>query len=96
MCENNSTCVNTFGSFMCVCVDGWQGEYCDEDIDECKDELSKCHPDFGLCANTLGSYRCECFQKNMDQYCYPRNNYFFSLLSQNYELRLLTFSTSCS
>ncbi|KFD52040.1 hypothetical protein M513_07022, partial [Trichuris suis] len=73
MCKNNSTCVNTFGSFMCVCEDGWQGEFCDEDIDECKDELSKCHPDFGLCANTLGSYRCECFQKNMDQYCNPRN-----------------------
>jgi len=60
MCKNGK-CVNTKGSFKCICDIGFdvdaRGKAC-EDIDECKIAKGICGP--GRCINTPGSFRCEC------------------------------------
>ncbi|CAG5120714.1 unnamed protein product, partial [Candidula unifasciata] len=56
-CQNNSTCINSFGSFTCACVEGWTGLRCEEDINEC--ELGHCS-NLGTCSNTPGGFQCEC------------------------------------
>ncbi|XP_054929326.1 uncharacterized protein [Dermacentor andersoni] len=53
-------CVNTDGSFRCVCTDGYKldkdGKSC-KDIDECQTPQNPCE---GQCLNTEGSFRCVC------------------------------------
>ncbi|XP_050679493.1 fibrillin-1-like isoform X1 [Leptidea sinapis] len=51
-------CVNTIGSFRCVCSPGYKsmGGTC-ADIDECASVRSPCEQ---LCTNTEGSYECLC------------------------------------
>ena len=34
-CQNGGTCTNTEGSFACTCADGFTGQNCENDIDEC-------------------------------------------------------------
>lgn len=29
LCQNNGTCSNTEGSYVCSCVEGWQGHNCE-------------------------------------------------------------------
>lgn len=45
--------------YRCVCRDGYKGDQCNEDIDECKDESHNCgHP--SNCENVPGSFHCVC------------------------------------
>lgn len=30
LCQNNGTCSNTDGSYVCSCVEGWQGHNCEK------------------------------------------------------------------
>ena len=68
-CPMLSTCVNSIGSFQCLCQGGYtltsQSEtgllFC-LDIDECLDEgLVDCHSNAG-CFNQLGGYTCLCLE----------------------------------
>ncbi|XP_029014720.1 adhesion G protein-coupled receptor E2 [Betta splendens] len=68
-CKANSHCINTVGSFYCLCADGYRtskGETnftadtsteC-KDINECKEE-NICGKN-AACNNTIGSYNCTC------------------------------------
>lgn len=31
-CQNNGTCYNTNGSYVCQCTDGWHGHDCEQGI----------------------------------------------------------------
>lgn len=70
-CSQNSTCMNTDGSFMCVCNDGYKddGNGACVDIDECAEGSNNCDAK-ALCINTDGSFTCACppelFDKNGD------------------------------
>ncbi|KAI8778064.1 signal peptide, CUB and EGF domain-containing protein 2, partial [Biomphalaria glabrata] len=59
-CKNASNCINTIGSFMCLCPKGFinatSGKAC-EDIDECLTNPCKATE---ACLNTNGSYSCAC------------------------------------
>eukprot|EP00105_Crassostrea_gigas_P016588 XP_011434026.1 PREDICTED: fibrillin-2-like isoform X1 [Crassostrea gigas] len=43
----------------CVCLSGWAGSRCDQDVDECTDNPAICGSD-KICHNLQGSYRCDC------------------------------------
>ncbi|XP_015771709.1 PREDICTED: neurogenic locus Notch protein-like isoform X4 [Acropora digitifera] len=60
-CIKNATCRPSFqlddDSYTCACPAGFAGAACNEDIDECKDELHNCSSDES-CANQIGSFIC--------------------------------------
>ncbi|PFX28257.1 Neurogenic locus notch-like protein 3 [Stylophora pistillata] len=62
-CMNNATCQTGFTDrgYRCVCIGGFQGEDCDEDVDECNTGENSCSED-AECINTRGSYNCTCKQ----------------------------------
>uniref|UniRef100_A0A5S6QL93 EGF-like domain-containing protein n=1 Tax=Trichuris muris TaxID=70415 RepID=A0A5S6QL93_TRIMR len=68
-CTENSTCINTHGSYMCLCDDGWIGHYCEIDVDECEESSSKCNERFSFCINTPGSYHCNCIEGYTGEFC---------------------------
>ena len=56
-CHNGGTCFNTIGSHTCVCVNGWTGDDCSENIDDCA--IAVCF--FGAtCHDRVASFFCEC------------------------------------
>uniref|UniRef100_A0A3Q3W5C5 Latent-transforming growth factor beta-binding protein 1 n=1 Tax=Mola mola TaxID=94237 RepID=A0A3Q3W5C5_MOLML len=71
LCSPHGTCVNTDGSYQCVCDSGFTANVdttsCD-DIDECGLNDTRCGP-HGFCENRLGSFRCLCdqgYQESLD------------------------------
>ncbi|XP_053372780.1 uncharacterized protein LOC123559692 [Mercenaria mercenaria] len=50
-----SSCDSVTG---CVCKDGWTGDKCDSDKDECQTNVCKAANE--QCVNTPGSYECQC------------------------------------
>ncbi|HIA00366.1 MAG TPA: hypothetical protein EYN66_00355 [Myxococcales bacterium] len=63
-CDNACTAANGTascknGSCVASCDEGWEGEHCDNDIDECAADESPCDVKAD-CANTDGGYTCSC------------------------------------
>ena len=60
ICGESSECINSDGSYECLCQSGFQmsTENICKDIDECK-QANKCS-EFANCLNKQGSYACEC------------------------------------
>ena len=55
-CKNGGTCLNTPGSYSCVCAPGFTGNTCSNDINECAS-----HPCFeGECRDEVNHFKCEC------------------------------------
>ncbi|PVD36015.1 hypothetical protein C0Q70_02985 [Pomacea canaliculata] len=48
----------------CVCRQGWEGDKCDKDVDECQSRMSpaNCTGQNVECVNTNGGYTCRCRQ----------------------------------
>ena len=44
---------------ICTCQDGWTGETCAEDINECLENSTICQEN-SQCININGSFVCEC------------------------------------
>ncbi|XP_072885074.1 vitamin K-dependent protein S [Hemitrygon akajei] len=55
--EGSVSCVDGKATFKCICKKGWEGEWCERDIDECQLEERVCSHS---CFNLPGSYRCFC------------------------------------
>ncbi|XP_073249943.1 uncharacterized protein [Porites lutea] len=60
-CENNATCQTGFTDkgFRCLCTAGFEGNYCEIDVDECASGTHKCGANT-ICTNNKGSYNCTC------------------------------------
>lgn len=56
-CRNGGTCQNSAGSFHCVCVSGWGGTGCEENLDDCA--AATCAPG-STCIDRVGSFSCLC------------------------------------
>ncbi|XP_046542313.1 delta-like protein 1 [Haliotis rubra] len=44
-----------------MCSQGWKGDNCDQDINECTETADLCQHD-GSCTNTHGSFQCQCVE----------------------------------
>ncbi|KAK9402243.1 vitamin K-dependent protein S [Crotalus adamanteus] len=53
-------CRDGQATFTCTCKPGWQGDKCEEDINECDDPINKNGGCDQICVNFRGSYRCYC------------------------------------
>ncbi|XP_052772761.1 uncharacterized protein LOC128211759 isoform X2 [Mya arenaria] len=56
--EHSTGCDSINGS--CFCMQGWQGETCSEDVDECRDPSLCDSKANNHCVNLIGSYECLC------------------------------------
>lgn len=56
-CQNGGTCSNLPGSYVCVCVNGWSGPDCSENIDDCA--TAACSPG-STCIDRVASFICLC------------------------------------
>ncbi|KAG8454124.1 hypothetical protein GDO86_000677 [Hymenochirus boettgeri] len=66
VCPRLRKCVNTFGSYICKCHEGYDlihaaGKYQCFDIDECYTGEYQCS-NVARCYNTPGSYKCKCME----------------------------------
>ncbi|KAJ1116813.1 hypothetical protein NDU88_005018 [Pleurodeles waltl] len=53
-------CIDGKAAYTCVCKPGWQGDTCEEDINECWDPQNENGGCSQICRNFLGSFRCLC------------------------------------
>ncbi|XP_078377374.1 uncharacterized protein LOC144660588 isoform X5 [Oculina patagonica] len=56
-CLNGATCTNQGDSFECECAEGFEGDTCGQDVDECAHNNGECQD---ICVNTIGGYYCAC------------------------------------
>uniref|UniRef100_A0A673C0G3 Neurogenic locus notch homolog protein 2-like n=1 Tax=Sphaeramia orbicularis TaxID=375764 RepID=A0A673C0G3_9TELE len=56
-CHNGGTCFNTIGGHTCVCVNGWTGDDCSENIDDCA--IAVCF-NGATCHDRVASFFCQC------------------------------------
>ncbi|XP_051882386.1 vitamin K-dependent protein S isoform X2 [Pristis pectinata] len=77
--EGSIRCVDGKAAYNCVCKEGWQGERCEKDIDECQFEERVCSHS---CRNFPGSYRCFCqdgfYMSSDKKTCVDRNECFWN------------------
>ena len=56
-CQNNGTCTDLVGGFLCQCASGWTGSTCAQNIDECSPNPCL---NGGTCMDAINSFTCEC------------------------------------
>lgn len=59
MCGQNQECEQRGKGLGCICLRGWHGSNCTDDIDEC---VSNPCNNSEICVNTPGSYYCKSIQ----------------------------------
>ncbi|KAB5567583.1 hypothetical protein PHYPO_G00234400 [Pangasianodon hypophthalmus] len=64
-CLNNGSCQDLFNHYSCDCAPGWQGENCQDDVNECIS--GPCV--HGTCRNLPGEYLCQCAQGYRGRNC---------------------------
>jgi hypothetical protein len=57
LCQHNSTCVNTPGSYKCLCPPDYTGPYCETYLNPCKNVHCR---NGGVCVDVGGHAQCNC------------------------------------
>ncbi|XP_062601119.1 latent-transforming growth factor beta-binding protein 1-like, partial [Saccostrea cucullata] len=66
-CVPNNTDVCNHVNGSCQCKNGWIGQHCSEDVNECEQQLPICNETLNqFCFNTEGSAVCECRYGGLD------------------------------
>uniref|UniRef100_A0A1I7VWP0 Cadherin n=1 Tax=Loa loa TaxID=7209 RepID=A0A1I7VWP0_LOALO len=68
-CRNGGTCQARTGT--CLCINGYTGKFCENDIDECEDK-NICGN--GKCLNVFGSFVCACDDNAAKSPIYCKNS----------------------
>ncbi|XP_009302182.2 uncharacterized protein si:ch73-281k2.5 [Danio rerio] len=58
-CQNGATCMDGVNTYTCQCPPKWTGQFCTDDVDECRLQPNACQ-NGGKCSNTRNGYNCEC------------------------------------
>lgn len=75
-CRNGGSCYDRFNGFHCNCPNGWTGETCADDVNECAEYVGTdlgCQ-NGGTCMNIPGSYRCRCTADWHGLHCNSRHD----------------------
>ncbi|KAM4607826.1 protein crumbs homolog 2-like [Polymixia lowei] len=64
-CLNQGVCEDQFNDFNCSCSPGWEGDFCQTEINECSS--GPCV--HGICVDLLADYQCECQPGYMGKDC---------------------------
>lgn len=65
-CENGGTCITIEENFICNCLAGYEGSYCELNIDDC----AKFHCDNGgVCVDGINNATCSCPSKFTGLHC---------------------------
>uniref|UniRef100_A0A914P2F5 EGF-like domain-containing protein n=1 Tax=Panagrolaimus davidi TaxID=227884 RepID=A0A914P2F5_9BILA len=59
-CTNGGSCIDGINEFHCVCPNGFTGNDCRQNIDECSIFGSNLCQNGGTCIDTYGTYQCAC------------------------------------
>ncbi|XP_062922481.1 venom prothrombin activator oscutarin-C catalytic subunit-like [Mobula hypostoma] len=57
-CQNNGTCQNTATGVQCKCLGGFNGTFCETDINEC--DLTPACPPGTTCVDGINNFTCIC------------------------------------
>mgnify|MGYP001794441179 FL=1 len=57
LCQNGGTCIDQIDSYICLCVDGYEGPTCDMNTDDCSGNPCL---NGGTCQNEINGYQCSC------------------------------------
>ncbi|CAF2665722.1 unnamed protein product [Rotaria sp. Silwood2] len=73
ICENfichYGKCIQDFDRGKCLCNYGWEGDYCNKNIDECQ-QGNNCSKEHSICQDHIdGYYTCKCHQGFTGKYC---------------------------
>ena len=58
--QHTAKCINQWQKKTCQCKQGWNGDLCKEDVDECSNREVAQTCGEKTCINTEGSFRCGC------------------------------------
>ena len=64
-CRNNGKCIDLVADFLCVCPIGFDGRYCENNIDDCTNQ-SCIH---GSCVDRVDGFECQCGLGFAGRYC---------------------------
>ena len=70
-CKNNATCIDRHLTFDCICVLGFNGTECGQNIDECdpKNFNYSCNKEHSTCKDGINNITCDCNRGFDDWLC---------------------------
>ncbi|VDM49242.1 unnamed protein product [Toxocara canis] len=71
LCKNGATCVNirpdiSTKRFKCICINGFDGDYCEHNVDDCADNLCELG---SKCIDGIAKYTCDCPLGKIGVFC---------------------------